>query len=75
MINNAAKYSGCSNVEIKVTGNKQVLKLEIADNGKGFDNDRIRAGNGLRNIQTRAKDMDAYSLVFYLKQGREPVCN
>lgn len=53
-INNAAKYSGASRVDITLLQADQNLIMRITDNGKGFDLKHIKPGNGLRNQQERA---------------------
>lgn len=56
-VNNAAKYSNASllKVSLTVTGNR--LCLVIADDGKGFDEVNVKAGNGLRNLRVRAAEI------------------
>jgi signal transduction histidine kinase len=56
-LNNAAKYSTCKNVRIKLRQQAGILSMEIADDGKGFDEQSIQPGNGLRNMRQRAKQM------------------
>jgi signal transduction histidine kinase/ligand-binding sensor domain-containing protein len=58
-INNAAKYSGCTEVRIELTKSDNAITLLVKDNGKGFDKKSIRSGNGLRNMQSRAAAMRA----------------
>jgi signal transduction histidine kinase len=58
-INNAAKYSHCSNIDIDIRYDGKNLQLNIADNGQGFDEAITRKGNGIRNIRERAKEMHA----------------
>lgn len=58
-INNAAKYSDASEVRVKLSQTRRTLQLEVSDNGKGFDPDLGRKGNGLRNIDARAKAINA----------------
>ena len=31
--------------------------MELSDNGKGFDIDNIKRGNGLNNLEKRAKEI------------------
>lgn len=57
-INNAAKYSGASLVEVILGLQQGKLILEVRDNGKGFDPLTADAGNGLTNMQKRAEAMD-----------------
>jgi two-component system sensor histidine kinase UhpB len=57
-INNAAKYSEASRVEISLHQQGQFLVMSIQDNGRGFDEKTIKAGNGLRNLRERAKEIN-----------------
>jgi len=52
-INNLIKYSGCSSVSINADCAGEMLKIEVADNGGGFDIGKTRLGNGLNNMQKR----------------------
>jgi two-component sensor histidine kinase len=58
-INNTIKYSRCSNLDVffKVTDHQ--LLIEIRDNGAGFESGNGHEGNGLGNMKTRAKEIDA----------------
>ena len=58
-INNAAKYSGCTEVSIELTKKDAFLTLVVHDNGKGFDKTIINSGNGLQNMHSRALAMKA----------------
>jgi signal transduction histidine kinase len=53
-VNNAAKYSQGTKVTIQITAEFQKLKMEVADNGKGFDTKQADTGNGLGNMHRRA---------------------
>jgi two-component system, NarL family, sensor histidine kinase UhpB len=57
-INNAAKYSDATEVEITFQQTKEILKLTVADNGKGITNTNGQ-GNGLKNMEARAKAIKA----------------
>jgi signal transduction histidine kinase/ligand-binding sensor domain-containing protein len=57
-INNAAKYSNASRIEINLQQQDHTLVLRIKDNGQGFDEQTAKAGNGLRNIRERAKEIN-----------------
>jgi len=52
-INNLMKYSGCSHVSIHAEHTGGWLKITVTDNGRGFDKEKIRLGNGLNNMQKR----------------------
>ena len=66
-INNAAKYSEASEVAISLQQQDHALIVSIKDNGRGFDEQTIKAGNGLRNLRERAKEINAklelYSII------------
>ena len=56
-LNNVLKHSGASAVNIKVELS-HVLKIQIADNGKGIDMENLRRfGNGLKNIHRRMESI------------------
>ncbi len=56
-VNNAAKHSDCSRVEIDFSCENSILRLQIKDDGKGFDSNEIYDGQGLRSITRRAKSL------------------
>jgi two-component system sensor histidine kinase UhpB len=58
-VNNAAKYSQCSNLYVRLWQDRDSLQLEIADDGKGFVEEDVRNGNGLNNMRERAASMFA----------------
>ena len=64
-INNAVKYAQCRHVIISVYKKYHMLTLKIEDDGRGFDvtyieqnADRSLAGNGLKNMHSRANKMN-----------------
>jgi len=58
-VNNAAKYSLCSNLIIELKQEQHLLRLNISDDGTGFNEGEVRNGNGLRNMRGRAASMAA----------------
>lgn len=56
-LNNAVKYSGTKKIEIKATTQNKELALLVKDAGKGFDSSIVKRGNGLDNMQNRAKEL------------------
>lgn len=54
-IKNIIKYARAKHVVIDLQGNEEHVRLEIADDGRGFDPATIRRGLGLSNIYERAK--------------------
>ena len=57
-INNIAKYSEASKVKIEIRQMNKSLIGKISDNGKGFEITSIKKGNGLGNMNNRAKLLD-----------------
>ena len=53
-VNNAAKYSRCTELEILLSAEKHSLHLTVRDNGLGFYPEQVRPGNGLHNLQERS---------------------
>ncbi|WP_339812923.1 tetratricopeptide repeat protein [uncultured Imperialibacter sp.] len=56
-INNAAKYSNASEIIIQVAGQNGNIIFSISDNGNGFDSEKVKPGNGLKNMEARAKSL------------------
>jgi len=54
-VNNAARHSGCTAVDIQLTLNGAHLSLTIADNGGGFDPSSPAEGQGLASMARRAR--------------------
>lgn len=59
-VTNAAKHSGANNIDINIMfdKNKKILTFNMTDDGKGFDINKIDKGNGLNNMQRRAKEIN-----------------
>ena len=53
-INNAAKYSSATSIDIHLKKENDFIQVCISDNGKGFDASNGSTGNGLRNMKERA---------------------
>ena len=56
-MNNIAKYSEATEAMVKLEFRNKNLRLEIADNGKGFNEGSIRSGNGLHNMRKRSESL------------------
>lgn len=56
-INNAAKYSDAQNVMIGLTTQNGYINLSVKDDGCGFCVHHNKKGNGLGNMEARAKAM------------------
>jgi len=66
---NVAKHAKAKNVQISLWSTEDRVLMEIHDDGKGFEMDKINAtiGHGLANMQTRARsvggDVDIISVL------------
>lgn len=67
-INNSAKYSQCTEIEIEITKSQERVSLKVKDNGIGFDKSNMRLGNGIKNMEARATAMKA-ELTLAAEQG------
>jgi ligand-binding sensor domain-containing protein/signal transduction histidine kinase len=53
-LNNAARHSGASEVQVQLEFSGGALRVEVADNGRGFDpRDALARGRGLENMRSR----------------------
>ena len=58
-INNALKYSDCSLLKLEVQNENEKIIFKLSDNGKGFNPEKNKNGNGLKNMQQRATEINA----------------
>ena len=56
IINNSVKHSKAKEITILLYEKNNLNYLLINDNGIGFDNNQKQGGNGLNNLQSRAKE-------------------
>jgi hypothetical protein len=57
MLHNITRHSHATQVDIDVGTGAGGFHLKVADNGSGFDEASVRAGNGLKNLRRRAADL------------------
>jgi len=56
-VNNAARHSHCSRVEIDFQASSSFLSLRVSDNGVGFDAANAAEGHGLKSMRQRAEKL------------------
>jgi len=61
-INNAAKYSKASNLEVKIKWIENAIHIKISDNGIGFNTSEIK-GNGMGNMKKRTDELKGTILI------------
>jgi ligand-binding sensor domain-containing protein/two-component sensor histidine kinase len=54
-INNSIKHSGCKKIILEAFYKNDIIKIVLSDDGNGFDKNEIKFGNGIRNMENRAK--------------------
>ena len=81
-VNNALKYAFANSEELEHTMEVSIHKtmdyfhVEVTDNGVGFELSEVTLGNGLSNMQKRAKDLNSeLKLTSMLGQGTSIVFN
>jgi len=68
-ITNALKHAGATRVIIHLIAEGSMFKLTVADDGKGFDPERLMQGNGLGNMRERAAQINA-AVSFHSSPGQ-----
>ncbi|NII29424.1 GAF domain-containing protein [Pseudoflavitalea sp. X16] len=58
-INNTVKYSEATEVTVTLCCQNGYMRLLITDNGKGFDTVKVYSGNGIKNMHSRAAELQA----------------
>ncbi|MEI8046261.1 MAG: ATP-binding protein [Bacteroidota bacterium] len=59
-LNNALKYSNAAQIEITLSyEGENGIRIEIKDNGSGFETEKVIHGHGLKNMQARAGEINA----------------
>ncbi len=58
-VNNIVKHSHATEIDITLKNDADGFFMEISDNGTGFDAEKIKHGNGIRNMHMRAKRLNA----------------
>lgn len=71
-VNNSIKYADCKNITVVFKSNNENRVLTIQDDGKGFVEEDITPGNGLKNMHTRAEQI-GYLLVMKTGLGEGTV--
>lgn len=68
-VNNVVKHSKASVVEIKIIQNEVLFAFEVSDNGIGYNENSFKNGNGIKNMQERAKNIQATFEINSTNQG------
>ena len=58
-VNNAIKYANAKKIEVNISEVDNMIKIEVTDNGEGFDLAMTEYGNGINNMKKRADECNA----------------
>jgi ligand-binding sensor domain-containing protein/signal transduction histidine kinase len=56
-INNAIKHSSCKKIILEAFFKNDVVEIILKDDGQGFDFNVVKFGNGIKNMENRAKKL------------------
>jgi signal transduction histidine kinase len=68
-INNTMKHANASEIKIDFFKENDAFRIEIKDNGTGFDEAATIFGNGMNNLKKRAKEINGDIVVMSQKQS------
>jgi PAS domain S-box-containing protein len=54
-LKNIVKYANATNINVELCLHEDMIRMQIMDNGLGFDNDKVKKGIGFFNMQRRAE--------------------
>ena len=57
VLNNAVQHARATRLDIEVEAAGGRFRLRICDNGTGFDETKVKLGNGLRNLRRRTGEL------------------
>jgi len=70
LLNNVIKHAACRQARVRISLTGGLLRLTVADNGKGFKTESLKRGLGLQNINSRLKPFNGkIEIESKLKQG------
>jgi signal transduction histidine kinase len=71
-LNNLVKYSGASHAEIRIKISGGDIFMKINDDGRGFEMEKVNAGNGLKNMRQRTEAWNGkFTIISRPGQGTE----
>ncbi|UTW65237.1 sensor histidine kinase [bacterium SCSIO 12643] len=68
-IHNTLKYAQASTISVDINSKSSETKITISDDGIGFDASRLKGGNGLHNMKSRAQEVNAKFTIHSSNEG------
>ena len=59
IVHNAVRHANCSRITVRYHLSRRQFRMQVCDDGRGFDPNTVRENNGLRNLQSRAREIHA----------------
>ena len=56
-VNNSLKYASAKSIEVNISKGNGYYKIEVSDEGKGYNKNVIALGNGLNNMKKRTREI------------------
>jgi signal transduction histidine kinase len=64
-LNNCSKYAEATKVSVHLLNDEQNIKVEIADNGIGFDTSKLKsASTGISGLRNRVESIGGHYEIF-----------
>lgn len=73
-VNNALKYASPRHINVSIRKQQNHVALKITDDGRGFDRLSAKKGNGLANMQNRAKELGGKTEILSSEKGTTVLC-
>ena len=70
-MNNCYRHAQCKEVKLKMSVIKNILSVEVSDDGVGFDVEEASKGEGLNNIKSRARKISGKLLILSNRKGTQ----
>ncbi len=73
-VQNTIKYAGADEIKISFTPTEKGFVMTIRDNGRGFNLDEVKRGNGLANMRHRCREAGGELYISSNSSGTEIRC-
>ncbi len=73
-VNNALKYASAEHIQVTISKQQNQVEMSISDDGKGFVVASGNKGNGLTNMQNRARELGGETEIISSEKGTNIIC-